>query len=125
MASHCKMWIGKFDSLWFFELLDAIKFISFYLLFLSRHCFGPDSAFLRYLLFFFNAKDKNDVDVLIEACRLLLQYVRLGGKPIPWFLLDLVIVNACSYNSSQACLGEGIMTIILITLIWAILPTVY
>ncbi|XP_039127300.1 E3 ubiquitin-protein ligase UPL6-like [Dioscorea cayenensis subsp. rotundata] len=49
------------------------------------HCFGPDSAFLRYLLFFFNAKDKNDVDVLIEACRLLLQYVRLGGNIVSLF----------------------------------------
>ncbi|KAL8161899.1 hypothetical protein V2J09_013388 [Rumex salicifolius] len=37
----------------------------------NRHCFGPDSEFLRQLLFFFNARNSSDVSALVETCRLL------------------------------------------------------
>ncbi|WOL16420.1 E3 ubiquitin-protein ligase [Canna indica] len=46
----------------------------------DRNCFAPDSQFLRQLLFFFTANNNSDVSVLVEACRLLLQYVQHGGN---------------------------------------------
>lgn len=65
-----------------------------------RHCFGPDSEFLRQLLFFFNAKNVGDFAILVETCRSLLQFVQDGGnfnqypsqrvvfyKLFDWFLL--------------------------------------
>ncbi|KAJ6432119.1 hypothetical protein OIU84_019387 [Salix udensis] len=42
----------------------------------DRHSFGPDSEFLRQLLFFFNAQNNDDFTILVETCRLLLQNVR-------------------------------------------------
>ncbi|XP_062178168.1 E3 ubiquitin-protein ligase UPL6 isoform X2 [Alnus glutinosa] len=44
----------------------------------DRHCFGPDSEFLRHLLFFFNAKNVGDFAILVETCRSLLQFVHDG-----------------------------------------------
>ncbi|XWS53476.1 hypothetical protein CRYUN_Cryun10bG0004400 [Craigia yunnanensis] len=44
----------------------------------DRHCFGPDSEFLRQLIFFFNARNINDFSVLVETCQLLLHFVRDG-----------------------------------------------
>ncbi|XP_040990913.1 E3 ubiquitin-protein ligase UPL6 isoform X2 [Juglans microcarpa x Juglans regia] len=46
----------------------------------NRHCFGPDSEFLRQLLFFFNAQNAGDFAILVETCRLLLQFVRDSGN---------------------------------------------
>lgn len=46
---------------------------------LCRHCFGPDSEFLRQLIFFFNAQNMNDFSVLVETCRLLQHFVRDSG----------------------------------------------
>ncbi|KAM0913419.1 hypothetical protein ACQ4PT_012191 [Festuca glaucescens] len=43
------------------------------------NCFGPDSDFLRQLLFFFNAKRGEDVDMLCKICDILLLYVRSDG----------------------------------------------
>ncbi|URE02387.1 HECTc [Musa troglodytarum] len=40
------------------------------------HCFGPDSEFLRQLLFFFTANNTSDVALLVKACRLLLQHLQ-------------------------------------------------
>ncbi|XP_059631989.1 E3 ubiquitin-protein ligase UPL6 isoform X2 [Cornus florida] len=45
----------------------------------NRHCFGPDSDFLRQLLFFFNAQNVADFSALVEICRLLQQFVRDSG----------------------------------------------
>ncbi|CAD5172340.1 unnamed protein product [Musa acuminata subsp. malaccensis] len=49
------------------------------------HCFGPDSEFLRQLLFFFTANNISDVTLLVEACRLLLQYRQQSGNIITLF----------------------------------------
>ncbi|KAB1213802.1 E3 ubiquitin-protein ligase UPL6 [Morella rubra] len=45
----------------------------------DRHCFGPDSEFLRQLLFFFNAQNVGDFAILVETCRLLVQFARESG----------------------------------------------
>nr|XP_027118125.1 E3 ubiquitin-protein ligase UPL6-like [Coffea arabica] len=37
----------------------------------DRQCFGPDSDFLRWLLFFFNPKNAADCSALVEVCQLL------------------------------------------------------
>ncbi|GFZ11608.1 ubiquitin protein ligase 6 [Actinidia rufa] len=42
----------------------------------DRQCFGPDSDFLRQLLFFFNPQNVADFSALVESCRLLQQFVR-------------------------------------------------
>ncbi|THU67840.1 hypothetical protein C4D60_Mb05t28930 [Musa balbisiana] len=49
------------------------------------HCFGPDSEFLRQLLFFFTANNISDVTLLVEACRLLLQYLQQSGNVVTLF----------------------------------------
>ncbi|XP_073101038.1 E3 ubiquitin-protein ligase UPL6 isoform X3 [Elaeis guineensis] len=48
-------------------------------------CFGPDSEFLRQLLFFFTANNNGDVTILLEACHLLLQYVQHNGNILSLF----------------------------------------
>ncbi|GMP57198.1 hypothetical protein CsSME_00021380 [Camellia sinensis var. sinensis] len=47
----------------------------------DRHCFGPDSVFLRQLLFFFNPQNVADFSALVETCRLLQQFVQESGAP--------------------------------------------
>ncbi|CAA0841937.1 E3 ubiquitin-protein ligase UPL6 [Striga hermonthica] len=41
----------------------------------NRQCFGPSSSFLSQLLFFFNPRYVADFSVLVETCRLLLEFV--------------------------------------------------
>ncbi|XP_074590018.1 E3 ubiquitin-protein ligase UPL6 [Curcuma longa] len=48
-------------------------------------CFGPDSEFLPQLLFFFTSNNSTDVTILVEACRLLLQYVQQNGNIVSLF----------------------------------------
>ncbi|KAK4794782.1 hypothetical protein SAY86_012776 [Trapa natans] len=43
-------------------------------------CFCPDSAFLRQLLFFFNANNVGDFKILVEVCRFLQQYLQEQGN---------------------------------------------
>nr|XP_051208650.1 E3 ubiquitin-protein ligase UPL6-like [Lolium perenne] len=49
------------------------------------NCFGPDSDFLGQLLFFFNAKRGEDVDMLCKICDILLLYVRSDGDLVSLF----------------------------------------
>ncbi|XP_022760735.1 E3 ubiquitin-protein ligase UPL6-like isoform X2 [Durio zibethinus] len=51
----------------------------------DRHCFGPDSEFLRQLIFFFNAWNRNDFSVLVETCQLLRHFVRDSGDVVGLF----------------------------------------
>ncbi|XP_030974239.1 E3 ubiquitin-protein ligase UPL6 [Quercus lobata] len=51
----------------------------------DRHCFSPDSEFLRQLLFFFNARKDDDFATLVETCRLLVQFIRDGGDTVSLF----------------------------------------
>ncbi|KAJ8573968.1 hypothetical protein K7X08_010479 [Anisodus acutangulus] len=51
----------------------------------DRQCFGPDSDFLRQLLFFFNPTYTTDVSVLVETCRSLLQFVQDSGDVVSLF----------------------------------------
>lgn len=51
----------------------------------SRQCFGPDSDFLRQLLFFFNPKHAADVSALVETCRLLQEFVQDNGDVVGLF----------------------------------------
>lgn len=51
----------------------------------DRHCFGSDSEFLRQLLFFFNARNAGDFAILVETCRLLVQFVRDSGDTVSLF----------------------------------------
>lgn len=51
----------------------------------DRHCFGPDSDFLRQLLFFFDAKNAADFSTLVEACRLLQQFLQNSGDILSLF----------------------------------------
>ncbi|XP_073118616.1 E3 ubiquitin-protein ligase UPL6 [Henckelia pumila] len=41
----------------------------------NRQCFGPDSNYLRQLLFFFNPNYVPDLSALVETCRLLCEFV--------------------------------------------------
>ncbi|KAI4311060.1 hypothetical protein MLD38_035996 [Melastoma candidum] len=40
---------------------------------LNRHSFGPDSTFLRHLLFFFDARNAGDLSILVEVSRFVRQ----------------------------------------------------
>ncbi|CAN4115282.1 unnamed protein product [Withania somnifera] len=51
----------------------------------DRECFGPDSDFLHHLLFFFNPTYTADVSVLVETCRLLLEFVQDSGDVVSLF----------------------------------------
>ncbi|XP_057476367.1 E3 ubiquitin-protein ligase UPL6-like isoform X2 [Actinidia eriantha] len=51
----------------------------------GRQCFGPDSDFLRQLLFFFNPQNVTDFSALVESCRLLQQFVRESGNILSLF----------------------------------------
>ncbi|XP_023910665.2 E3 ubiquitin-protein ligase UPL6 [Quercus suber] len=51
----------------------------------DRHCFSPDSEFLRQLLFFFNARKAGDFAILVETCRLLVQFIRDSGDTVSLF----------------------------------------
>lgn len=62
------------------QILVVLQILHESLFFYIRHSFGHDSRFLRQLLFFFNANNRSDVMVLVEACRLLLQYAQQNGK---------------------------------------------
>ncbi|KAK8661860.1 hypothetical protein V6N13_091450 [Hibiscus sabdariffa] len=51
----------------------------------DRHCFGPDSEFLRQLIFFFDVRNLNDFSVLVETCRLLVNFVQDCGDAVGLF----------------------------------------
>ncbi|PKI75333.1 hypothetical protein CRG98_004269, partial [Punica granatum] len=51
----------------------------------DSHCFCPDSAFLRQLLFFFNANNVGDFSILVEVCRFLRQYMQEQGDLVSLF----------------------------------------
>ncbi|KAL6343864.1 hypothetical protein AAG906_027635 [Vitis piasezkii] len=51
----------------------------------DRHSFGPDSEFLRQLLFFFDARNVGDFSALVETCRLLQNFVRDSGDAVNLF----------------------------------------
>ncbi|KAJ4721951.1 E3 ubiquitin-protein ligase UPL6-like protein [Melia azedarach] len=51
----------------------------------DRQCFGPDSAFLRQLFFFFNARKVGDISILVETCQLLEQFVQDSGNIVSLF----------------------------------------
>ncbi|CAL8991067.1 unnamed protein product [Prunus brigantina] len=51
----------------------------------DRFSFGPDSEFLRQLLFFFDARSVGDFSILVEMCRLLQQFVRDTGDIVSLF----------------------------------------
>ncbi|KAI9194675.1 hypothetical protein LWI28_008103 [Acer negundo] len=51
----------------------------------DRHCFGPDSGFLRQLFFFFSARNAGDISVLVETSRLLHHFVQHSGDIVSLF----------------------------------------
>ncbi|KAK4770469.1 hypothetical protein SAY87_031001 [Trapa incisa] len=58
----------------------------------GKHCekvestsFCPDSAFLRQLLYFFNANNVGDFKILVEICRFLQQYLQEQGNFVSLF----------------------------------------
>ncbi|XP_050375233.1 E3 ubiquitin-protein ligase UPL6 [Argentina anserina] len=51
----------------------------------DKSCFGPDSDFLRQLLFFLDSRSVGDLSVLVETCRLLHQYVKNTGDIVSLF----------------------------------------
>ncbi|KAL5782068.1 hypothetical protein ACOSP7_007097 [Xanthoceras sorbifolium] len=51
----------------------------------DRHCFGPDSGFLRQLFFFFSARNAGDISVLMETCRLLHHLGQHSGDIVSLF----------------------------------------
>ncbi|KAL6193597.1 hypothetical protein ACLB2K_034681 [Fragaria x ananassa] len=61
----------------------------------DKSCFGPDSDFLRQLLFFFDARSVGDFTVLVETCRLLQKFVRDTGDIVSLFA-------GMDYSSKQA-----------------------
>jgi hypothetical protein len=56
-----------------------------------RKAFGPDSDFLRQFLYFFNAENHDDFLVLVQICRLILQFVQESGNCYPPFAIALTV----------------------------------
>ncbi|KAJ0092761.1 hypothetical protein Patl1_24814 [Pistacia atlantica] len=56
-----------------------------HLQYVNRNCFGPDSGFLRQLFFFFNARNADDIAILVETCRLLQRFVQDSGNIVGLF----------------------------------------
>ncbi|VVB00353.1 unnamed protein product [Arabis nemorensis] len=50
-----------------------------------RHCFEPDSSFLRQFLVFFNAQNAADFIILVETCRLLHKFALTTGDIVSLF----------------------------------------
>ncbi|KAL3812242.1 hypothetical protein ACJIZ3_013510 [Penstemon smallii] len=48
----------------------------------NRQCFGPESDFLRQLLFFLNPRYVADFSILVETCRLLREFVSDNGDVV-------------------------------------------
>ncbi|XP_028786892.1 E3 ubiquitin-protein ligase UPL6 [Neltuma alba] len=48
----------------------------------DRNAFGPDSDFLRQLLYFFNAENLDDFSILVKACQLLQQFAQDSGDTV-------------------------------------------
>ncbi|CAN0855178.1 E3 ubiquitin-protein ligase UPL6 [Linum grandiflorum] len=51
----------------------------------DRHCFSPESDYLRQLFFFFNPRNNGDFGVLVETCRLILNLVGHAGDILSLF----------------------------------------
>ncbi|KFK39058.1 hypothetical protein AALP_AA3G195500 [Arabis alpina] len=51
----------------------------------DRHCFEPDSRFLRQFLFFFKAQNSGDFVILVEMCRLLQNFTHSSGDIVGLF----------------------------------------
>lgn len=51
----------------------------------DRQCFGPDSNFLRELLYFLSPRNVSDFSTLVEACRLLSQFAKDSGDILNLF----------------------------------------
>ncbi|CAH8374357.1 unnamed protein product [Eruca vesicaria subsp. sativa] len=51
----------------------------------DRHCFEPDSSFLRQFLFFFKAQNSGDFVMLVEMCRLLRDFAHSSGDILNLF----------------------------------------
>ncbi|KAI6685132.1 hypothetical protein NL676_031045 [Syzygium grande] len=51
----------------------------------DRNCFGPDSVFLRQLIFFFNAHIDGDLSILVEVCLFIRRYVHDSGDLVSLF----------------------------------------
>ncbi|XP_024984983.1 E3 ubiquitin-protein ligase UPL6 isoform X1 [Cynara cardunculus var. scolymus] len=51
----------------------------------DRQCFGPDSDFLRDLLYFLSPQNVSDFSTLVEACRLLSQFAKDSGDVLNLF----------------------------------------
>nr|GLL43891.1 E3 ubiquitin-protein ligase UPL6 [Ipomoea trifida] len=67
----------------------------------ERQSFGPDSDFLRQLLFFFNPTYAADFSVLVKACRLLKEFVQDTG--------DIVSIFAgMEYDSNRALVDHRV-----------------
>ncbi|KAJ8766404.1 hypothetical protein K2173_022463 [Erythroxylum novogranatense] len=62
---------------------------------IDRRCFGPDSEFLRQLLFFFDAKNCDDFATLTVTCQLLLHIVKDSGDVI-------ILFGGVDYQSKHA-----------------------
>lgn len=58
------------------------------ILMVLRDCFGPDSEFLRQLIYFFDAQNVADFSVLVETCRLLQRFVQDSGNFIHYFSIE-------------------------------------
>ncbi|CAH1453191.1 unnamed protein product [Lactuca virosa] len=51
----------------------------------DRQCFGPDSEFLRELLYFLSPRNASDISTLVEACRLFSQFAKDSGDILNLF----------------------------------------
>ncbi|CAA7388281.1 unnamed protein product [Spirodela intermedia] len=67
----------------------------------DRDCFGPDSDFLRQLLFFFDGSNKVDFTVLVESCRLLLKFFQESGDIVSLF-------SGFDYSSRRAVVDNRV-----------------
>ncbi|MQL88230.1 hypothetical protein Taro_020781 [Colocasia esculenta] len=67
----------------------------------DRNCFGPDSEFLRQLLFFFKGSNKADFVALVETCRLLLQFFQQSGDIMGLF-------SGTDYSSKRAIVDNRV-----------------
>ncbi|GJR37050.1 E3 ubiquitin protein ligase UPL6 [Tanacetum coccineum] len=51
----------------------------------DRQCFGPNSDFLRELLYFLSPRNVSDLSTLVETCRLLSQFAKDSGDILNLF----------------------------------------
>lgn len=71
----------------------------------DRQCFGPDSPFLRELLYFHSPQNVSDLSILVETCRLLSQFAKDDGDVLKLF-------GTLDYSSNHALVNYRVKKLV-------------